>query len=75
MCDALWTNSRAIKAGYQLADDRCALCGQHGDTPFHRLWRCPAFDSMRSGFIDRDVLEAADAADPSDPSPTSCSAK
>eukprot|EP00959_Pyramimonas_sp_CCMP1952_P326842 6841902-Pyramimonas_sp.AAC.1 len=55
-----------MKAGYQLSDDRCAMCGQHGDAPFHRLWRCPAFDSMRSELIDRDVLEAADAADPSD---------
>eukprot|EP00959_Pyramimonas_sp_CCMP1952_P160358 3354146-Pyramimonas_sp.AAC.1 len=50
-----------------LSDDRCAMCGQHDDTPFHRPWRCPAFDSMRSELIDRDIQDAADAAGPSDP--------
>ena len=66
-CDALWTHSRAIQAGYQLADDRCDMCGQLGDTPFHRLWRCPCFDSVRSELIDQYILDAAAAADPTDP--------
>eukprot|EP00959_Pyramimonas_sp_CCMP1952_P074350 1553670-Pyramimonas_sp.AAC.1 len=56
-----------MQAGYQLADDRCAMRGQLGDTPFHRLWRLPCFDSARSELIDQGVLEAAAAADPPDP--------
>ncbi len=39
LCDAVLTRSKAVERGY-LIDDICPMCGQRGDSIFHRVWEC-----------------------------------
>ncbi len=66
MCNAIWTNSRAVEAGYNVLDE-CPLCGAVGDTPFHRVWRCPCSEAQRSKVAPAWLVAEAARADPRDP--------
>ena len=70
-CEALWTYDGAEKSGYQVSNV-CALCGQQGDTAFHRLWSCPSVASLREELVEPGILRMAADAVMSDPS-TTCS--
>ncbi len=39
LCGAVMTYHKAAQGGY-LVEDRCPLCGQKGDTIWHRVWEC-----------------------------------
>ena len=61
---ALWTQVRLKEAGYEVSDS-CPLCGGAKDTLFHRWWRCPHTEEIRTRVAPKHVLRWAAAADES----------
>ena len=59
-CDAIWTNSRAEAAGYNVSS-LCARCGQAEDTVHHRAYVCtdPELESARSKVAAQSFLHVA----------------
>ncbi len=66
VCNAIWTNSRAAQAGFDV-ENKCPACGLEGDTPFHRTWKCCASEEQRCKAAPAWLRAEAARADPSDP--------
>eukprot|EP00959_Pyramimonas_sp_CCMP1952_P117528 2456969-Pyramimonas_sp.AAC.1 len=57
-CNALWTNSRALRHGYQVCP-LCPLRHTKVDSVFHRLWECEACMGERKELVDEVVISWA----------------
>ena len=60
LAGGLWAQQRLIQAGY-LVDNKCKLCAAEVDTPYHRIFQCPAVEAHRSAHASKGLLDKARA--------------
>ena len=66
-CNALWTNSRALRCGYRVCP-LCPLCQSKVDSVFHRLWECEVCQDERVELVGMEmVLWAREACESNSP--------
>ncbi len=59
------TRSKAARCGYDV-EDICELCGERGDTEFHRTYRCSGTEHLVRAAVPKWFWQEAQRADPKD---------